>query len=188
LLELKGNIMNAEPTLTYHKPSLFARLRSRLEAWRHRNADGGLVQHAKREFLACGYPPIAECGPDPDKWIQENVLELLKVFGKQGHSGFSAPYCIQMFTKLANFEPLVPLKGTDDEWNEVSEGCWQNVRCSHVFKDLDVFDGQAYDMQGKVFREPSGSCYTSRDSRLPITFPYTPTTVYVNVSADGEEA
>jgi len=47
-----------------------------------------------------------------------------------------------------------------------------------VFKDET---GEAYDINGKVFREPSGSCYTSFESRVPVTFPYTPTTEYVDV-------
>ena len=110
--------------------------------------------------------------------MQENVIELLRVFAKQGHSGFSAPYCIETFRKLALFEPLVPLRGIDDEWNECCSGMWQNNRCSHVFKELD---GRAYDIQGRIFREPNGSCYTNRESRVYISFPYTPTREYVDV-------
>jgi len=146
-----------------------------------------LQNHAKREFKACGYTPVDEAQEDgPNLWIQQNVLELLEVFANQGHSGSSAPYCIQMFSKLAMFEPLIPLQGTDDEWNEVSEGVWQNNRCSHVFKQTDRFDGQAYDINGKVFREPSGACYTGRESAVPVTFPYTPKTEYVDVPASDE--
>jgi hypothetical protein len=136
-----------------------------------------LIRHAKREFLALGYKPIEECEDDPDKWIQENVLELLEVFGKQGHSGFSAPYCISMFSKLAKFEPMCPLQGTDDEWQEVEGNMWQNIRCSSVFKNTK----KAWDIDGKVFVEKDGRAYTSKDSSVDITFPYTPRTEYVNV-------
>jgi hypothetical protein len=80
---------------------------------------------------------------------------------------------------LASFEPLVPLTGKDFEWNEVSEGMWQNNRCSHVFKGPD---GKAYDINGKIFREPNGSCYTNIDSRVFIDFPYTPKREYVDVT------
>lgn len=146
-----------------------------------------LQDHAKREFKACGYTPVDEPQEDgPNLWIQQNVLELLEVFANQGHSGSSAPYCIQMFSKLAMFEPLIPLQGTDDEWNEVAEGVWQNNRCSHVFKQTDRFNGQAYDINGKVFREPSGACYTGKGSSVPVTFPYTPKTEYVDVPASDE--
>lgn len=116
--------------------------------------------------------------------ICEHVLELLRVFSDEGHSGTTAPYTVNMFKKLAMFEPLVPLTGEDWEWNEVGPGTFQNKRCSRVFKQADRFDGQAYDIEGKVFREPNGSCYTSADSRVPVTFPYTPKTEYVDVIGD----
>lgn len=172
-----------EDTLCYaHEPNLWERLVWKFQAWKKRNEPSNTEQHAIREFRAAGYPPIAECEDDPNKWMQENVLELLSVFAKQGHSGFSAPYCVELFRKLALHEPLVPLSGAEDEWNDVSgygsEPCWQNNRCSHVFKDSD---GRAYDIDGKIFREPNGSCYTSRDSRVYITFPYTPKSEYVDV-------
>jgi len=137
-----------------------------------------LIEHAKREFLALGYKPIEQEEDGPNKWIQENVFELLRVFSEQEHSGSSAPYCIGIFEKLARFEPLCPLIGTDDEWNEVEPGVWQNKRCTHVFKDAD---GRAYDTRGRVFRELGGGCYVSRDSWVFITFPYTPVTKYVDV-------
>lgn len=137
------------------------------------------VRHAEREFAAAGYTPLDRPQEDgPDKWIQQNVLELLEVFSRQGHSGSSAPYCVSMFKALALHEPLVPISGSDDEWNEVSDGLWQNNRCSHVFKDAD---GRAYDINGRVFREPNGCCYTCRESWVYVTFPYTPTTEYVDV-------
>ena len=147
--------------------------------------DSNLVKHAKIEFKALGYEPVTinqGQEEDPNKWIQENVIELLKVFAEQGHSGSSAPYCIRMFEKLANFEPLGPITGEDWEWSEVIEGqMWQNIRCSHVFKDSK--DGPAYDSTGRIFREPNGCCYTSSKSRVPVTFPYTPQREYVDVPA-----
>jgi len=122
-------------------------------------------------------------------------LKLLDVFSDEGHSGSSAPYAVQLFEKLAMFKPIVPLTGEDWEWHEASEGVFQNKRCSRVFKQADRFNGQAYDIDGIVFYEWSErdldpdeegypgkrrfkSHYTSRDSMVPITFPYTPTTEY----------
>lgn len=136
-----------------------------------------LIKHAERELTAAGYD-LNDKEEGPNKWIMENLLELLDVFSKQGHSGSSAPYCINAFAKLARFEPLSPLYGSDDEWVEVGEGVWQNNRCCRVFKDKD---GRAYDIDGRVFRELNGACYSSKNSRVYVTFPYTPTTVYVNV-------
>lgn len=105
------------------------------------------------------------------------VLKLIQVFADEGHSGMSAGMAVSIFEKLARFEPLTPLTGEDDEWNEVGSGMFQNRRCSHVFKE----DGEAYDSMGRVFREPDGVCYTSIDSHVPVTFPYTPKTEYVDV-------
>lgn len=112
------------------------------------------------------------------------VLKMIRLFAEEGHSGFSANMAVNLFERLARFEPLTPLTGSDDEWMEVSDGCWQNVRCSHVFKDAD---GKAYDTQGKVFREPSGSCFTSFDSRVYLTFPYIPKIEYVDVPASSRD-
>jgi len=168
------------------KPSRMYRLLCRLRdrvlelAYRLRlmkRPKGYSVRHAEREFLAAGYIPLDQPQEDgPNKWIQENVLELLDVFSRQGHSGFSAPYCLETFRKLALHEPLVPLSGANDEWHEVGDGVFQNKRCSHVFKDAD---GRAYDINGRIFREPSGACYTNR---VYVTFPYTPTREYVDVA------
>jgi hypothetical protein len=119
--------------------------------------------------------------------MAENVLELLEVFSNQGHSGSSAPYCISLFTALANHKPLTPLTGDDNEWNDVStlgtEPCYQNNRCSNVFKNSD---GRAYDINGKIFKNQDGVCFTNRDSKVYIEFPYTPHTEYVDVIDNNE--
>lgn len=134
---------------------------------------GNLVDHAKREFLAAGYIPLSKKQEDgPNKWIQQNVLQLLRVFSKQGHSGCSADYCVKLFTRLVEFKPITPLTGADDEWNEVGPGVWQNKRCSSVFKDGK---GRTYDIDGYMFREPNGSCWgRGKFGFRDITFPYTP--------------
>lgn len=136
-----------------------------------------LIEYAKEELKILDYKPIdEEEGPNR---IQENVLELLDVFQKQGHSGFSAFYCIALFSKLAKFEPLSPLTGEESEWTEVAPGVFQNKRCSHVFRDVNLFNGQAYDIEGKIFCKPDGTYYTSKYSIVPVVFPYEPKTEYV---------
>jgi hypothetical protein len=138
-----------------------------------------LIEHAKREFKAIGYIPLDQEQEDgPNKWIQENLIELLEVFSKQGHSGFSAGYCINAFNKLARFEPLASLTGEDWEWQEVGTGTWQNIRCGRVFKNAE---GRAYDIDGKIFREPDGCCFTNKNSHVYIDFPYTPKSEYIDV-------
>lgn len=149
-----------------------------------------LINHALNEFKASGW--TTEDGNFEDEVRQtvcKDVLALLEAFSNQMHSGFSAPYVIDLFSKLANFEPLGPLTGEDWEWVDVSEESgyplYQNKRSSRVFKNADG----AYDVNGIVFWEyysdpnigdgvPFKSFFTSKDSHTPVTFPYTPTTVY----------
>lgn len=156
-----------------------------------------LENHALAEFRAAGW--VDESGKFCDemqKLMCDQVVELLKLFSSHGHSGSSAPYAISLFEKLAKFEPIVPLTGEDWEWSEVSDGTFQNKRCSHVFKQADRFDGQAYDIEAVIFWEwhtdsETGEKYkthfTSAESRQPIQFPYTPTREYrERITTQGE--
>jgi len=138
------------------------------------------IEWAEQELKLAGYD-INDPEDGPNRWLAEGTLELLKVFSEQGHSGMSAPYAVALFEKLALWKPIAPLTGEDDEWNEVGESTWQNRRNSVVFKGED---GQAYWIEGRVFWEwathpeiddgkPFKSHYTSRESRVNITFPWT---------------
>lgn len=137
-----------------------------------------LIDYARTELEAIG--AFTRKGDFYGGMTGNAVMELVACFAKQGHSGMSAGIVRQLFDKLARWEPLSPLTGADDEWHECGDGVFQNRRCSRVFKDRE---GNTYDIDGRVFREPNGSCWTSRESRVPVTFPYTPTTVYVDVPA-----
>jgi hypothetical protein len=79
--------------------------------------------------------------------------------------------------------PTFVLTGQDDEWTDVSNvpgyPALQNRRCPSVFRDSTG----TYDTNGVVFREPNGTCFTNRASRVPVTFPYTPVTEYRDVPA-----
>ncbi len=143
--------------------------------------------HAEREFRAAGWMDAeGKFCDEMQGLICKHVLKLLDVFDGEGHSGSSAPYAVDLFKKLALYEPLVPLQGTDDEWNEVEDGIFQNNRCSNVFKDAKRFNGQAYDIEAVIFWEwytaedgkKSKSYFTSSGSHQPITFPYTPVREY----------
>ena len=143
-----------------------------------------LLAHAETELKAIGMLD----GDEMNEAMSKNVFELLAVFSKQGHSGFSALYAVGLFEKLARFEPLAPLTGADEEWCCVSEASgepmWQNKRASHVFKGGD---GQAYDIQAVIYREPSGATFTRGGSRHYVTFPYSPSRKTVQVDASGKE-
>lgn len=132
-----------------------------------------LTDFAKDELTRAGYFDDEMY----DGMLGEAVVELVEKFAEQGHSGMSAAFALRAFGKVANFEPLTPLTGDDDEWNQLDDDCFQNKRCSRVFKDAD---GRAYDIKGRVFREPSGACFTNSESRVDVTFPYTPATEIVD--------
>jgi hypothetical protein len=154
-----------------------------------------LLSHAENELDLIGLTDQDEMNGA----MRKHILHMIEEFSKEGHSGFSANYAISILTKLLDYKPLSPLTGEDSEWTMISEEMsgsnrgtlYQNKRASHVFKD----DDGAYDIDGKVFwnwqerpldEDEEGypgthkfkSYYTSRDSRVYVTFPYTPTTVY----------
>lgn len=143
------------------------------------------VQFAHNELASRLALPV----DDPDRWMAEHLMDMVRLFALEGHSGFSAAYAVASLEKLLRQEPLGPLTGEENEWSFLGYGpemYAQNKRCSHVFRRED---GTAYDSQGRVFREPSGCCYTSSDSSVDIVFPYTPTHEYIDVPAheDNQE-
>lgn len=145
-----------------------------------------LVQHAENELnrllVGCEDPESKEM----QEMINGNILEVVKVFSEQGHSGFSAGYAIRMISKLLNYKPITPLTGEDDEWNEVGTGVFQNKRCSEVFKE----NGEAYTIHGRVFSDNGGrNWFTSVGSRVPVVFPYSvpDKPEYIYLDSEGNE-
>ena len=147
-----------------------------------------LLSHAMDELDRIG---MTEDSPDEmNRMMRKHILHMMQEFANEGHSGFSAHYAINILTKLMDFKPLSPLTGEDSEWVKHDYGVepsYQNKRRSSVFKDAN---GEAYDIDGKVFWEwckrpldedeegyPGEkifkSYYTCRESRVPVTFPYT---------------
>lgn len=139
-----------------------------------------LIEYAKKELDLIGMNE----GDDMNGSMRADILQIVTIFADQGHSGFSASYAISALKKLLNFEPLSPLTGAEDEWQEVMEGTWQNTRCGRVFKGAD---GVAYDVEALIFREPDGNCYhPGRGYMTPIEFPYIPKTEYRDVPKNLE--
>jgi hypothetical protein len=147
-----------------------------------------LKDHALREFKAAGWTDESgKFNDEMQEMICNHVLKLIDLFSEEGHSGSTAPYAINLFRRLAMFEPVSPLTGEDDEWIKHDYGdtpTYQNKRMGSVFKQADRFNGQAYWLDGKVFWEwasapdiddgkPFKSYFTSRDSMVTIEFPWT---------------
>lgn len=125
-----------------------------------------LVDYAKDELKRIG---MIDSGEPYNDLATKAILDLIGLFDSQGHSGFTAPYTINAFSRLVMFKPLSPLTGEDDEWNELRDGSFQNKRYSAVFKDKN---GTAYNIEGKVFTDDGEIWYTNKDSRVNVTFPY----------------
>lgn len=106
------------------------------------------------------------------KAINDNILEVVKLFASQQHSGTSARYVILALDRLLRFKPLLPLTGEDSEWEDVSKytggtPLYQNIRCPEIFKDKD---GKAYWTEGKSVTEDNGESWHFES--VPIEFPF----------------
>lgn len=141
-----------------------------------------LLNFAKQELELAGYTDDQEDGPN--KWMKDNVLQLIETFSEQGHSGSSAPFCIGLFKQLANYEPINPVKGTQDEWLEIGDGVFQNKREGALFHENKT-GNRPYYLDAIVWREPNGVGYCGTvegiTSRQFVKFPFRPKTFYVNV-------
>lgn len=91
--------------------------------------DSNLVQHAIRELDLLG----------EDEPIKSGLINLVRVFAEQGHSGSSAEYTLERLNQLLNFENIMPLTHDLDEWIDRTEisgyPFWQNKRNPKVFSE-----------------------------------------------------
>lgn len=105
--------------------------------------------------------------------MNKHLLKMVKEFSKEGHSGFSASYAIAKLSRLLKWLPITAIEDNPDDWEQVGDGSLQHKRCSKIFKDKDRFDGQAFNIKGRVFSDNNGqSWFTNSKSSLPIEFPY----------------
>lgn len=144
-----------------------------------------LVDYAKEELKRIG---MIDSGEPYNDAVAKAILDLIELFAAQGHSGFTAPYTVNTFKRLAMFKPLTPLTGEDSEWNEIGTGLYQNKRYGAVFKEKD---GRVYNSEGKIFTDDGGKMwYGSKNSIVEITFPYIvpnePEKVYLNTTEGNE--
>lgn len=77
-----------------------------------------LVEHAQRELKLAG---LFSPDSDYEGEIGLAVMELIRVFAKQGHSGFSAYKTLQIFQVVAKQKNLMPVGITEDEWMKIDE-------------------------------------------------------------------
>lgn len=101
-----------------------------------------LVEHAERELKIAG---LFDEDSDYGGMLGTAVLDLVKVFAEQGHSGFSAGMAIGVFTRLAQYDNLTPLTDNPEDWVEVADSLWQNRRKSSAFS---TDGGRTYKVNG----------------------------------------
>jgi len=103
-------------------------------------SESNLVNHAKEELKLAGM--ISNGTETDDKYnnlVANSVIELMKTFASQGHSGFSAGMVRELFNKLSQFQTLTPITSNPEEWMDTSEYCgepntlWQNKRNPATF-------------------------------------------------------
>lgn len=104
--------------------------------------------------------------------INTKITELITLLVEQAKDGFNVSPSVKTLTNMLNRSYINPLTGEDDEWMEIANGVYQNMKCSRIFKDKNRFDGKPYYTEGKVFSNNGGkSFYNSDDSYVPVEFP-----------------
>lgn len=154
-----------------------------------------LLEHARNELKLIGM--TEDAADEMNAAITKDILQLIEIFSEQGHSGFSANYCISMFEKLARYETIAPITGEDGEWTDVGnyDGrvVYQNKRASNIFREVSENGNViSYQIDRYIFREPDGATFTrggEDGSRFYITeWPYTPEHEFIDVPFSEEEA
>ena len=158
-----------------------------MDVRRHRMILEGLREYAEQELTELF---DGESTDPMNRAMMADIMELVETFAKQGHSGFSANYCINLFNKLARYEPLTEILNNESEWmncaflDKDSGHLFQNKKCFALFKEGK--DGKPYYLDAIVWKESDGMCFTGTvegiSSRQQVkSFPFRPKTFYVNV-------
>lgn len=123
--------------------------------------------------------------------INDDILDMIKLFVSQGNDGQAAAYEIGVMQRLLSFKPLSPIMGTKEEWGEpeiTEDGhkIYQNKRCLSVFKVTDADDKivDQYDTEAIICSDDGGmSWFTTpkfvRKVQFPYAVPEAPEQVYI---------
>ena len=140
------------------------------------------TQRAINELKLAG---LFDKDSDYNGMIGTAVQELLEVFGKQGHSGFSAQHTANIFRKLVKGDVLVPIKKDDKDWVFLGDNKYQHKRLSSLFKDeKGVYYLNAIVWQGEDKYDTFTGTVEGVESRQYVNFPFMPKTFYINVYKD----
>jgi len=134
--------------------------------------------------------------------FKDEILALVEKFGQSGQSGGSAPFTAGSISKavkeLCLQNPICPITGIDEEWNDCSDmggdtpksrSMYQNNRASAIFKDGK--DGRPYYLDAIIFQGQNGSAFTSNSVDMSdgrtigssqfIRLPFKPKSFYIDV-------
>ena len=118
----------------------------------------------------------------------ESALKAYKSLMEDGHSGMSFGFTKQILIRLMNENPLTPLTGEDDEWNEIDladngEKLFQNKRKHSLFKRIHPDGTIEYNDNNRCVCQDDLSdirYHSGHGKKIfqqyipPITFPYSP--------------
>lgn len=113
--------------------------------WWRKPRQSNIRDYAREELQRAG---LFDEDSDYGGMIGDAVMDLVEVFVKQGHSGYSAGMTLHLFGRVANFEPITPLTFERDQWNEVGTGMHQHRRKSSVFSDDNLAHWYDLDEEG----------------------------------------
>lgn len=142
-----------------------------------------LIAYAEDELKRAGW---FDKSSDYAGMVGPAVMEMMKQFAEEGHSGYSAHLVLHIFERLASYRPLTPLENPKEtgEYHDVSgpsgtdEGrTLQSLRKSSVFSE----DGGKtwYDIDKKLSRTRRWTLRLRAigipvSHRAYISFPYMP--------------
>lgn len=115
---------------------------------------GNLEQHAQRELQRAG---LFDKDSDYGGMLGNAVMDLVRTFAAQGHSGWSAHRTLALFARVAAFKTLTPITSDPAEWEKVEDNLWQNLRQSSCFSSdggKTYHDAASADPKAIVTSEP----------------------------------
>ena len=113
----------------------------------------------------------------------DSALRVYEVMCDEGHSGFSWGLTSRILESLLKGDPLTPITGEDDEWNDVTwddkEKVYQNKRRSQLFKHVAKDGTISYSDNDRVTCVDENGIYShfgfvsaiAEQYIPPITFP-----------------
>lgn len=126
--------------------------------------ESNLVAHARRELELAGMlnaepdEEITEVFNDYNNMVGEAVMELVRVFSSQGHSGFSAGVVVDLFSHVAKYQTLT--ENDHSLYQDVSE---------YSFSKEDIAAGKTMwqcSRDSKWFSDDKGATWYNVDDKV----------------------